>query len=97
MENATNILVAVDLGESSRAALVKARQLWDRSGAKLHVLGVVQDPFLLPWAPAADARVMTTLSTQMQQDAQAYLRSLLHPQSDQGARHDAAALREVLR
>jgi nucleotide-binding universal stress UspA family protein len=79
MENVKNILVAIDLGESSRQALIKARELWDQFGATLHLVCVVQDPFALPWASAADESVVAALAAQMQRDAKAYLTGLLPP------------------
>jgi nucleotide-binding universal stress UspA family protein len=80
MEHIRRILVAIDLGESSREALAEARELWDRSGGMLHVLCVVQDPFALPWATSAGEGLLSTLSTQMERDARAYLADLLSPE-----------------
>jgi nucleotide-binding universal stress UspA family protein len=77
MDNVKNILVAVDLGESSTPAFAEARELATRFGAALHLLCVVQDPFSLPWAPTADQTVLATLLAQLQQDAKAYLERLL--------------------
>jgi nucleotide-binding universal stress UspA family protein len=79
MQNVKDILVAIDLGESSKQALAEARELWDRFGSRLHVLCVVQDPSSLPWAPAADPHVLSALQAQMQMDAKRYLTSLLPP------------------
>jgi len=77
METVQNLLIAMDLGESSKAAFAKARELWDRYGCRLHVLCVVQNPFSLPWAPAAEPHVLETLVTQMQHDAKRSLVALL--------------------
>jgi nucleotide-binding universal stress UspA family protein len=57
MENVKNILVAIDLGESSAQALVEARALAGRFGSALHVLCVVQDPAALSWAPGRTWRL----------------------------------------
>ena len=77
MENVRNILVAIDLGESSNDALVEGRAHAVRLGATLHLLCVVQDPFSLPWAPTAPDQVLSTLVGQMQRDARAHLDHLL--------------------
>jgi nucleotide-binding universal stress UspA family protein len=76
MEHLKNILVAVDLGESSKQALAEARDLAGRAAATIHLLCVVQDPSALPWAPAAQGDMLTMLSGQMQRDAKAYLDAL---------------------
>jgi nucleotide-binding universal stress UspA family protein len=77
MDNVSNILVGIDLGESSRQAFAAARDLAGRLGAKLHLLCVVQDPGSLPWAPAAPHDVLSTLVAQMQRDARVYLEELV--------------------
>jgi len=76
MENVRNILVAIDLGESSAQALVEARALAGRFGSALHLLCVVQDPAALSWAPDAETGMLSTLVSQMQQDARAPLEAL---------------------
>jgi len=48
-----NILVPLDFSEASKAALDYARELARMSGASLHLLHVVQDPFTQPWAAEA--------------------------------------------
>lgn len=77
MENVKNILVGIDLGESSAQALVDARALAGRFGSALHLLCVVQDPAALSWAPDAETGMLSTLVSQMQQDARAHLEGLL--------------------
>jgi nucleotide-binding universal stress UspA family protein len=47
------ILVPLDFSETSTAALDYARELARMSGASLHLLSVVQDPFTQPWAAEA--------------------------------------------
>ncbi len=76
MADVRNILVAIDLGESSQQALAEARELAGRTGAAIHLLCVVQDPSALAWAPAAQADVLASLSGQMQRDANTYLDQL---------------------
>jgi nucleotide-binding universal stress UspA family protein len=73
MEDLRNILVAVDLGESSQQAFAEARDLAKRFGATLHLLCVVQDPSALAWAPAAPADTLAALGKQMRADAAAHL------------------------
>ncbi|MGE5833277.1 MAG: universal stress protein [Acidobacteriota bacterium] len=90
MQNVRNILVAVDLGESSKDALVEARALADRFGATLHLLCVVQDPFSLPWAPTAPDQVLSTLVAQMQRDAKTYLDRLVPAGPQQQVKADLA-------
>lgn len=46
----TNILAAVDFDETSDAALSYARSLAGRFGARLHLLHVMENPFLRPMA-----------------------------------------------
>ena len=77
MENVKTILVAVDLGESSKQAFAEARELAGRFDATLHLLCVVQDPSSLPWAPGASDNVLSTLVAQMQSDARAHLDRLV--------------------
>ena len=73
MEQLKDILVAVDLGDSSTPALAEARDLAGRSGATVHLLCVVQDPSALAWAPAAQANTLAELGKQMRHDAAAHL------------------------
>jgi len=72
-----NILVAIDLGEASKRALDQARVLATCFEGSLHLLCVVQNPFSLPWAPAAPHEELTLLLGQMQHDASAHLEQLL--------------------
>jgi nucleotide-binding universal stress UspA family protein len=77
MENVKTVLVAIDLGESSKQAFAEARDLAGRLGAAIHLLCVVQDPSSLPWAPAASDGVISALVAQMQNDARAHLDRLV--------------------
>ena len=79
MDNVRNILVAIDLGDSSTRAFVEAKELAGRLGARLHLLCVVQDPAALPWAPEASTDLLMTLVAQMRRDAQAHLDQLMPP------------------
>ena len=76
MAHVKHVLVAIDLGESSKQALAEAREVAGRTGAAIHLLCVVQDPSALAWAPAAGADMIATLSGQMQRDAKTYLDQL---------------------
>jgi nucleotide-binding universal stress UspA family protein len=78
-----HILVAIDLGEASKRALEHARMLATCFQGSLHLLCVVQDPFSLPWAPAAPHEELTSLLGRMQRDARAYLEQLLTPDERQ--------------
>jgi nucleotide-binding universal stress UspA family protein len=49
-----SILVPTDFSDTSKAALDYARELARMSGASLHLLHVVQDPFAQLWAVEAD-------------------------------------------
>jgi nucleotide-binding universal stress UspA family protein len=80
MDNVRNILVAIDLGESSKRAFVEAKELAGRLGARLHLLCVVQDPSAFPWAPAASDDTLMTLVAQMQRDAKTHLDDLISPE-----------------
>jgi nucleotide-binding universal stress UspA family protein len=73
MQHLRNILVAIDLGDSSKQALAEARELAGGSGATIHLFCVVQDPAALPWAPTAQAGTLAALGAQMRQDAAAHL------------------------
>lgn len=79
----TNILVALDLGEASQRALEQARTLAACFKGSLHLLCVVQNPFALPWAPAASYDQLKTLLGQMEHDARAHLEGLLTPEERQ--------------
>jgi len=72
-----SILVAIDFGEASKRALDQARTLAACVEGSLHLLCVVQNPFSLPWAPAAPHEELTSLLEPMQQDASAHLEQLL--------------------
>jgi len=74
-----HILVAIDCGEASKRALEHARTLATCFQGSLHLLCVVQDPFSLPWAPAAPHEELTSLLGRMQRDASAHLEHLLAP------------------
>jgi nucleotide-binding universal stress UspA family protein len=56
-----NVLVAVDFGEASEAALVYARNFARNFGARLHVLHVLENTFLRPMAN--DPYVVETATT----------------------------------
>jgi nucleotide-binding universal stress UspA family protein len=76
-----NILVAVDFGDASEKALDQACTLATCFEGALHLLCVVQDPFSLPWAPAAPHEELASLLGRMQQDASAQLERLLAPEA----------------
>jgi universal stress protein A len=80
MHNVRNVLVAIDLGESSTQVLGEAKELAARYEARLHLLCVVQDPSALPWAPAASTATLMTLVADMQRDARAHLDQLMPPE-----------------
>ena len=70
----TRILVATDFSELSAVALEYAEALAERCGASLHVLHVVEDPFLLgatsseiyvPDVPALRATLVTEAESQL--------------------------------
>ncbi|HEY5617804.1 MAG TPA: universal stress protein [Vicinamibacterales bacterium] len=74
-----SILVGIDLGEASTRALEQARMLAACFEGSLHLLCVVQNPFSLPWAPAAPHGELTALLERMRQDASAHLEQRLTP------------------
>ena len=47
------ILVPIDFSDASTAALRIARALAEAFGSTLHLLHVVQDPYVQPWAAEA--------------------------------------------
>jgi nucleotide-binding universal stress UspA family protein len=79
MDNVRDILVGINLGESSKRAFAEAKELADRLGARLHLLCVAQDPSALPWAPSASDDTLLRLLEQMQRDAKAHLVQLVSP------------------
>lgn len=78
-----SILVGIDLGAASKWALEQARTLAACFEESLHLLCVVQDPFSLPWAPAAPHEELTSLLGRMQHDANAHLEQRLTPDERQ--------------
>ena len=72
-----NILVGIDFGEASKRALDHARTLAGHFEGALHLLCIVQDPFSLPWAPAAPHEALASLVGGMKKDAAAHLEQLM--------------------
>jgi len=75
--NIKNILVPVDFSATSDAALAYARMIADTFQSTLHVLHVVPDPGLQPWAAEAFGVSGATVRDQWEREAHARLAALI--------------------
>lgn len=78
------ILVPIDFSDASAAALRYARALAQAFGSALHLLHVVQDPYVQPWAAEALGVSLAGVLERWEQDALANLERLLPP-AERGA------------
>jgi universal stress protein A len=73
------ILVPVDFSDASQSALRYARALAEAFGSTLHLLHVVQDPYVQPWAAEAFGVSLAGVLERWEQDALAQLERLVPP------------------
>ncbi len=78
------ILVPVDFSDASALALRYARALAEAFGSAVHLLHVVQDPYVQPWAAEALGVSLAGVLERWEQDALAQLERLLPP-SERGS------------
>lgn len=71
------ILLTTDFSEASDEALRYARAVARLCGAQLHMLHVVQDPFVQPWAAEAYGISLPSLLEELEHDARARLEKML--------------------
>ena len=79
------ILVPTDFSDASGAALDYARALAAAFGSALHLLHVVQDPYVQPWAAEAFGVSLAGVLERWEQDARAQLEQLV-PEAERQAR-----------
>ncbi len=73
------ILVPIDFSDASTAALRYARAFAEAFSSHLHLLHVVQDPYVQPWAAEALGVSLAGVLERWEQDALAQLERLLPP------------------
>ena len=78
------ILVPTDFSDASGAALDYARALAGAFGSALHLLHVVQDPYVQPWAAEAFGVSLAGVLERWEQDAHAQLEQLV-PEAERRA------------
>lgn len=78
------ILVPTDFSDASAAALNFARALAEAFGSALHLLHVVQDPYVQPWAAEAFGVSLAGVLERWEQDALAQLEKLV-PEAERQA------------
>ncbi len=78
------ILVPTDFSDASSAALEYARALAGAFGSALHLLHVVQDPYVQPWAAEAFGVSLAGVLERWEQDAGAQLETLV-PEAERQA------------
>lgn len=71
------ILVPIDFSDASAAALRFARALAEAFGSTLHLLHVVQDPYVQPWAAEAFGVSLAGVLERWEQDALGQLENLV--------------------
>ena len=86
------ILVPTDFSDASAAALEFARALAEAFASTLHLLHVVQDPYVQPWAAEAFGVSLAGVLERWEQDALGQLRTLV-PAGEQQARPVQATTR----
>mgnify|MGYP001558299558 CR=1 FL=1 len=86
------ILVPTDFSDASAAALGYARALAEAFGSTLHLLHVVQDPYVQPWAAEAFGVSLAGVLERWEQDALAQLDALV-PEAERQAHPVQSATR----
>jgi nucleotide-binding universal stress UspA family protein len=86
------ILVPIDFSDASTAALGYARALAEAFESALHLLHVVQDPYVQPWAAEAFGVSLAGVLERWERDARGQLEGLV-PEAERGTRTVECATR----
>ena len=78
------ILVPTDFSDASASALEFARALAEAFRSTLHLLHVVQDPYVQPWAAEAFGVSLAGVLERWEQDALGQLQTLVPAEEQQG-------------